>query len=526
VMDYWAKPGLDRQQAMLFYPTLDQSISEDHPVRLLDEILRALDWSAWEQQYDGHHGQPPIPPWVMAGVILYGLMRRIRSSRQLEYACTHNIDFMWLAEGRTIDHDTICKFRTKFKGPLKQLFKEVGRLAMRMGLIRLVEVAFDGTRVKANASRHRTWTAERIEAALRELEPQIEKLMEEADAADTAETTFWGEGQRRDLPSELADAKKRQERLRELLDELRATDAARTKAGIKTPAQLPKADPESSVMPNKEGGYAPNYTPTAATDGAGNFLVDCDVIAGPNEHQELLPSVDRIAEDFGKKPDSVSADKAFGTGPNLEGMEEREVDFHTPVESSAPQEGNPAKREDPRQAVPEAERAGLPRNCQKKLDKSCFVYDEATDRYYCPMGKEMPYRETKKYDGSQGPRTVRIYACKGCEGCPLSGECLDPKAKRGRTVGRDAHEPARERMFAKMQTEKGKKTYHRRMHIGETPFAVIKGILEVRRFLLRGLEKVRTEWRWVCTAYNLKKLIAALAALRAEGGEMAVNVKG
>ena len=71
-----------------------------------------------------------------------------------------------------------------------------------------------------------------------------------------------------------------------------------------------------------------------------------------------------------------------------------------------------------------------------------------------------------------------------------------------------------ERMYAKLQTEEGRKTYHRRMHVGETPFAIIKGILAVRRFLLRGLEKVRTEWRWVCTAYNLRKLLTTLAALR------------
>ena len=81
-------------------------------------------------------------------------------------------------------------------------------------------------------------------------------------------------------------------------------------------------------------------------------------------------------------------------------------------------------------------------------------------------------------------------------------------------------------MHAKMETEEGRSTYNRRMHIGETPFAIIKGILEVRRFLLRGLEKVRTEWRWVCTAYNLKKLIAAVVALRAEGGKMAGNLGG
>jgi hypothetical protein len=261
-------------------------------------------------------------------------------------------------------------------------------------------------------------------------------------------------------------------------------------------------------------------------DGVENFIVDCDVIAGPNEHTELLPSVDRIEENFAQKPGSVSADKAFGTGPNLEGMEERKVDFHTPVESPAPQEGNPAKREDPRQPLPEQDWPKLPRSDKNKLGKCCFVYDEAADVYCCPMGKELPYRETKKYDGSLGKRVVRIYACKDCQGCPLAQECLDAKAKRGRTVTRDGHEPARERMHAKMQTDHGKNTYNRRMHIGETPFAIIKGILDVRRFLLRGLEKVRTEWRWVCTAYNLKKLIAVLAALRAEGGDRAVVPRG
>ena len=319
---------------------------------------------------------------------------------------------------------------------------------------------------------------------------------------------------------------KRQQRLRELLEQLRPSDAARKKDGIKSPAQLPKADPDSSVMPNKEGGYAPNYTPTAATDGTQNLIVDCEVLAGPNEHSELLCSLDRIQENFAEKPGSVAADKAFGTGPNLEGMEQRQVDFHTPVESPAPQEGNPAKREDPRQPVPAADWPKLPRNDKQKLAKCCFMYQEATDRYYCPLGQELPYRETKKFDRAEGKKAVRIYAGKACGGCPLAAECLDPRAKGGRTVTRDGYEPVRERMHAKLQTEQGKKIYNRRMHIGETPFAVIKGIFDVRRFLVRGLEKVRTEWRWVCTAYNLKKLIAALAALRAKGGEMALSLKG
>ncbi len=334
-MDYWAKPKLDRNQVPLFYPTLDDCIPELHPVRLLYEILCGLDWSAWTQAYDGRHGQPPIHPRVVAGVIIYGLMRRIRSSRQLEYACGHNIDFMWLVEGRVIDHDTICKFRTRFKDALKELFKQVGRLAMGMGYIRLLEVAFDGTRVKANASRFHTWTAERVEAALKELGAQVAKMLSEAETADSREATLYDESGAETLPAELADAKKREEKLKKLLEELREADAARKKDGIKTPAQLPKADTDSTVMPNKEGGYAPNYTPVAATDGTSNFIVDCEVVPGPNEQNEMLPSVDRTTENFGQKIDNLSADKAFGTGKNLEGMEAREVNFYTPVESPA-----------------------------------------------------------------------------------------------------------------------------------------------------------------------------------------------
>jgi hypothetical protein len=202
------------------------------------------------------------------------------------------------------------------------------------------------------------------------------------------------------------------------------------------------------------------------------------------------------------------------------------VEFYTPVESLAPQEGNPAKREDPRQPVPEADRSKLPRNDKKKLAKCCFVHDKEKDVCCCPMGKEMPYRETKKCKRSQGEVQLRIYGCQSCDGCVLYQDCVDPKSKRGRTVTRDGYEPLRDKMHAKMQTEEAKEIYGRRMHIGETPFAIIKGILGFRRFLLRGLEKVRTEWRWVCTAYNLRILIAALAALRAEGKEMPPSLRG
>jgi hypothetical protein len=354
------------------------------------------------------------------------------------------------------------------------------------------------------------------------LDALFEQRMAETEQADAA-AAHNGTPEASPLPPELSTAEARREKLRELLAQAQAADESRRKDGInvaKNPAQIPKADADSRVMPNKEGGYAPNYTPLAATDAASGMIVDCDVIAAPREETETLATVDRIEETFGRKPEKMLADTAHGTGVNLAGMEERGVDFYTPMTSQTPEEGNPAKRSDPRQPVAEEDRPRLPRNDKKKLAKSCFVYDAESDMYYCPMGRRLDYKETNKDRRGGIMVSRRVYRCSDCAGCVLAGECLDPKAKRGRTVQRDEYEPLREKMAAKMQTDQGKAVYNRRMHVAETPFAIIKSILGVRRFLLRGLEKVRTEWLWVCTAYNMRKLLAHVVKLRAELAKM------
>lgn len=148
-------------------------------------------------------------------------------------------------------------------------------------------------------------------------------------------------------------------------------------------------------MPNKEGGYAPNYTPTATTDGVSGFIVDCDVTAEVNESGLATASVDRIEENFGKKPEKFITDGGNNGGQVIQDMEERGVEFYAPVESAQPQAGNPANRDDPTQPVAEERREELPLNSSKKLDKSCFVYDAEEDVYYCPQGHAMPFEKTK-----------------------------------------------------------------------------------------------------------------------------------
>jgi hypothetical protein len=254
-----------------------------------------------------------------------------------------------------------------------------------------------------------------------------------------------------------------------------------------------------------------------AADTHGGFIADADVIGEVAESPETVPVVDRIAETFGQAPAAVLADGHHATGANIEEFEARQIAFLSPVAEQGPQPGNPAFREDPTQPVAVEEREHLPINPQtKKLDKSCFKWDEEAGCYYCPEGKRLDFEKTKP-DVRQGQKiTLKVFRCHDCGGCPLAEKCISNKSNGGRTVTRDEYAAARERQAERMQRPEAKEQYKRRLHGAETPFAWIKDVLGLRQFLLRGLEKVKTEWLWACTAYNLRKLLLGIARLRAE----------
>ncbi len=140
-MEYWAKPPVGRGQMVLFATRLDEVLAAGHAARMLDEILARIDWSPWEVGYDLTKGQPPIHPRVLASVILYGLLTRIRSSRMLEEALSVRLDFRWLAEGRSIDHTTLSTFRKRYPEALKNLFVQIGLLASELGHVTLAQLA-------------------------------------------------------------------------------------------------------------------------------------------------------------------------------------------------------------------------------------------------------------------------------------------------------------------------------------------------------------------------------------------------
>ncbi|MHC4880962.1 MAG: IS1182 family transposase [Planctomycetota bacterium] len=535
---YWARTPLPREQVVLFAKRLDEVISDDHPARVYAEILEGYDWSAWEASYHGHQGQPPIHPRILAGLWLYGVRRGIRSTRKMEYMTGHNLDFMWLAEGHTPDHTTFSKFRTKFKEPLKDLYRHVVKVALTAGLARLAGVASDGTHIKASASRFETWTQKKIEAVLEQLEAEFTARLEEVSTTNSPADDALpepGSGQLFEelggdsepvLPPELQEKQARLESLRGIQQQLQEADAARSKAGKDpetNPAQIPMTDPASRVMPNKDGGFAPNYTPIATTESHGGFIVDIDVTNDVSDSNTLLPSVDRIKEDHGEYPGEALADGAYASGRNISGMESREIEFLSNMGSTAP-ETNPAVRDDPTQPVADALWIALPLAPQtKKLDRCCFLYNESDDCYYCPMGQRLTYSETKRDTRRGRRRERRVYRCQQCADCPHRPQCVSERNKSGRTVSRDVHTPERERLAAKMRDPSNQKKYDQRMRIAETPFGLIKEVLGLRQFLLRGLEKVQTEWRWACLAVNLDKLVRGIQRLREAFQESATS---
>jgi hypothetical protein len=168
------------------------------------------------------------------------------------------------------------------------------------------------------------------------------------------------------------------------------------------------------------------------------------VLSQVNESDTLAESVDRIEETFGEKPKTVLTDAGNSTGQNMAAMEDRGIEFLAPAESHQPQSGNPVRRADPRQPVPEERWADLPRNPQGQLDKSCFAYDAEADQYHCPMGRQLPYEQTKRETHHRVRRERRVYRCANCSGCPLAASYM---TCRGPLMGSSLHHHRRMALY-------------------------------------------------------------------------------
>lgn len=505
----FAKVVAPRHQLVLYSQSLDEIVGPDAPVRVLWALLDAVDWMRWESRYTGV-GQPPIHPQYMAAAILYGMMKRIRSSRALEEAARKHVDFMWLLQGFEPDHSTFADFFNRHGNSIKDLNRQIATSLLKKGREALVHLIIDGTRLRANSDRHRTRTAGFLEKLIAELDARYEQLREEVLTAaqtgpcdDGASTKQMHEHLAR-LDKEMAKLQAQRDKYKKALAIAQERDERSEEHNGKKakPVRVSPTDSEAHVVPNKDGGCAPNHTPIAAVEPQTGAIVHSDVLADSDEAGAVMPAVQSFEELVGQKPQAVLADSNFAAGEVLEALDGDGIEALMPNRSMSPPD-NPALREDPTTPVPEQDRSRLPKQ-GKQFARTAFVYDEQNNVYYCPMGHALtPCRHGARKNGV----TYTLYRCGGCNSCPLAQDCIQGKNK-ARTITRDQYETLREQAVERLSTPEGKETFKSRAPGIETVFGFIKGGWLIRQFLHRGLDKVRAEWNWICTAYNLKKLMA------------------
>jgi transposase len=335
----------DVDQGWLFPPSVKDLVPPDHLAHFVRDLVREeLDLSSILETYREERGYPPYHPAMMTALLLYAYSRSVYSSRKIETACVERIDFMAVTAMAKPDHSTICDFRLRHRRALAELFVQVLRLCQKAGLVKLGHVALDGTKMKANASKHKAMSYARMAE-------EVERWLSQADQTDREEDEEHGPDHRGDeMPPWVKEKAKRLAKIREAKAALEAeaeqkavrlAEVRRRKEeerghrlggvspkaldGIPAPkAQRNFTDPESRIMRVGDT-YEQAYNCQAAVDADSQVIVTQHVIDRQNDDKELLPAVDDIASKTGQAPGEFSADASYCSEANLAGLEERGV---------------------------------------------------------------------------------------------------------------------------------------------------------------------------------------------------------
>jgi transposase len=343
-------------QPLLLPATVQDFVGEEHLARfVLALVLEHLDLAEIEAAYAGERGQPPFDPAMMTALLLYGYCNGFYSSRRIAKAARERVDFMSIVGLDPPDFRTVSDFRKRHLTALAGVFAQVLKLCEQAGLVKLGHVGLDGTKIKANASKHKAMSYERMAERAAELEAEVAKWLSAAEAADAEEDKAFGRDRSgEELPDWVADKKKRAEKIRaakaELEAEAKAAAAAKAKAQAEARRQAedskkpgkpagppseepdPKAqknftDPESRIMKTKDG-FIQGYNAQAAVDATAQVIVAHGLDARQSDQHQLAPMADAIETNLGRKPAQLSADAGYCSDANLAAMEEREIDAY------------------------------------------------------------------------------------------------------------------------------------------------------------------------------------------------------
>ena len=318
------------EQAFLLPPSLREWLPENHLVYFVSDVVDSLDLSALDAVYgDEERGQPPYDPRMMTKVLVYGYCVGVYSSRRIERRLAEDVGFRVLAAGNAPNFRTIADFRKLHLATLAGLFEAVLKIALAAGALKLGRVALDGTKVKANASKHKAMSYGRMKEKERQLRAEVRGLLAQAEAADAAEDAHYGVDQRGDeLPAEL---QRRETRLRKIRAAKRALEERtrqqaeqegkpRAEVQQAKPAdkdQYSFTDPESRLMKGSDG-WVQGYNAQAAVEPSLQLIVGQSVTPAANDKEQIAPMVQVIEHQSGQRPAAILADSGDCSEKNLE----------------------------------------------------------------------------------------------------------------------------------------------------------------------------------------------------------------
>jgi len=414
------------EQDLLLPPSLRDWLPEDHLAFFVSDLVDHLDLSAITAMYeDEERGYPPYHPVMLTKVLVYAYCVGVFSSRRIQRRLVEDVAFRVLAAGNTPDFRTIADFRKMHLPALNGFFEQVLGVARDLGTLRVGRVAVDGSKIKANASKHKAMSYGRMKAKRQQLRDEVQALLAQAEAADAADDAEYGADRRGDeLPAELQRRESRLQRIREATRALKARaqeEAAATGEPTDTAKPDPKAqynftDPESRIMKGPDG-FVQAYNVQVAVDER-QLIVGQSVTQETNDKQQLMPMITTIAQQSGLTPPQVLADAGYCSDANLTAIADTPIDAYISTRKQK-----------------HGERPGP-----------------------CPRGPL--------------PKTATII----------------------------------DRMSRKLHRKVGAAVYARRKAIVEPVIGQIKQARGFRQFLLRGFEKVQSEWSLVCTTHNILKL--------------------
>ena len=342
------------EQNLLLPPSLRDWLPENHLVYCVSDVVDQLDLSAIESVYEEEdRGQPPYHPRMMTKILLYGYCVGVFSSRRMEKRLVEDVAFRVLAAGNEPDFRTLSDFRKIHLKALEELFQQVLRLALEVGALKLGRVVLDGSKVKANASKHKAMSYGRMEETEKRLRKEVRELLKQAEAVDKEEDQRYGrERQGEELPEELQRRETRIARIREAKKALeeRAREKAESEGKVDQEAK-PRAkdqynftDPESRIVKGSDG-FVQGYNTQVAVEPALQLIVGQRVTQAANDKQQMVPLIEVIEEQSGQKPEEVLADSGYCSEENLKYLAKRRMEGFVATEKQKHGERNePCKR--------------------------------------------------------------------------------------------------------------------------------------------------------------------------------------